>query len=84
MLGSHTQLTAAGHDLVDFVCARGNLGGHFLRRSRQLVKLRLRRVHSLSDGGKRRFKINGGLDRRRAQRHDGRGQRRGEQLSGFV
>ena len=84
VLGSNAQLTAAGHDFVDLVCARRNLGGHFLGRSRQLFELRLRRIHGLSDGGKRRFKVNGGLDRRCPQRHDGGGQRRGEQFSRFV
>ena len=84
MFRSHAQLTAAGHDFVDLVCARRNLGGHFLGRSRQLVELRLRRIHGLSDGREGGFEIDGGLDRRRTQRHDGRGQRRGEQLSGLV
>ena len=84
MFRSHAQLTAAGHDFVDLVCARRNLGGHFLGRSRQLVELRLRRIHGLSDGREGGFEVDGGLDRRRAQRHNGRGQRRGEQLSRFV
>ena len=61
MLGSNAQLTARRHDLVDLVRTRRNFGRHFLRRSCQLIELRLRRVHGLSDGGKRRFKIDGGL-----------------------
>ena len=81
MLGSNAQLSACRHDFVNLVRARRNLRGHFLRRGCQLLKLRLRRVHGLSDRREGGFKVNGGLDRRRAQRHNGRGQRRGEQLS---
>ena len=81
MLRSHAQLTACRHDFVDLIRTSRNFRGHFLRRIRQLVELRLRRIHGLSDRCKGRFKIDRRLNRRRAQCSNGRSQCGREQLS---
>ena len=78
MLGSNTQLTARRHDLVDLIGSRRDLGRHALGRSRQLVKLSFRSVHSFPDRRKRRFKSNGSLDCRCAQPQNGSGHHSGQ------
>ena len=53
MLRCNAQLTACRHDFVNLVRTRRDFGGHFFRRGCQLLKLRLRRVHSFANRGKR-------------------------------
>ena len=84
MLRSYPQLTAVGHDFVNFVRTRRDFGGHSLRCIRQLVELRFRRVYGFAHRGKGGLKSNGSLDCRCAQPQNGRGQRRGEQFSDLV
>ena len=81
MLRGHAQLATRSHDLVDLIRPCRNFCRHSLGRIRQLVKLSLRCIYGFAHRGKGGLKVDGRLDRRRAQRSNRRGQGGGEQLA---
>ena len=72
------QLTAGGHDSVDFAGGRSNLGGHLFGGCCQRSKLGFSSIHGLAHTGKGGLEVQGSLDRRRPQREDGCGHDRGK------
>ena len=76
------QLSGDGHDFGDVVRGGGDLRGHLLDLAGQGFVLRFRCVHSFPDGRERALVGHRRLDRRRAQREDGRGHGGGQRASG--
>ena len=61
------QLSACGHDFIDFIRGRSNLRGHLLGRRSQRIKLGFRGIDGLANAGEGAFKVDTGLDRCCAQ-----------------
>ena len=79
ILNAH--LTGVRHDLGNIGGVGGHLGAHLFDRIRKLLIFGLRRVHGFAHGGKGALVFHRGLDRRRAQRQHGRGERSGHALA---
>ena len=77
----NAQLTGVRHDLGNIGGVGGHLGAHLFDRIRKLLIFGLRRVHGFAHGGKGALVFHRGLDRRRAQRQHGRGERSGHALA---
>ena len=77
----NAQLPGIRHDLGNVGGVGGHLGAHLFDRVRKLPIFGLRRVHGFAHGGEGALVFHRGLDRRRAQRQHGRGERSGHALA---